>query len=211
MLRKVTILLINFAILILNIVSIKYFTEPICLYLFRQYTYCSVLLAMVNAIFIIFFIFKNIKINKKLYMPKCLYLFCYTVAVCLALTFIVVITVLIPLYGKGGVDHYLTNNISAMTHHALTPLFGILTFILIRKYNSLSIKDIFIPIIFTIIYSIIIFTLNAMRIIDGPYKFFKIYEQPIYMTIFWVFCLLSVNILLAWLIYKMSICYENEK
>lgn len=196
------IIVLNIFICILNVIAFSRATEPLTLYTFRYYTYCSNLLAMINSILLCIFMYRYIKANVS--MSKILYMINFVTTVSLALTMIVVITVLIPLQGAGGVEKYITGDIRSMAFHIITPILSAIVFVIIRKYNSLNIIDIFIPLIPTIVYAIILLILNATRIVDGPYAFLKVHNQPLYMTIFWTVCLLGGNLLFSWVFYMIS-------
>lgn len=199
---NVIIIILNIFICVLNIIGFMRLTEPFTLYTFRYYTFCSNLLAIINAIIVGVFVYRYNK--SRFTFPKGVYIFNYVITVSLMLTMIVVFFVLIPMYGKGGVKNYLTGDIRSLAFHLISPILSIIIFILIRKYNSLQVADIFIPFIPTVMYAIILLILNILKIVDGPYDFLKIYNQPIHMTIFWIFCILGDNLLISWVVYVIS-------
>ena len=43
----------------------------------------------------------------------------------------------------------------------------------------------------TLIYALILMALNLMRVVEGPYPFLRVYEQPVYMSIIWVIVILG--------------------
>ena len=46
--------------------------------------------------------------------------------------------------------------------------------------------------------------LNILRVIVGPYPFFEVYHQPVYVSVLWAVGLLGVNYLYAWLLWHLG-------
>ena len=42
--------------------------------------------------------------------------------------------------------------------------------------------------------------LNIAKLYVGPYPFLHVYEQPVYMTVFWIFAIIGGNVLIARLV-----------
>ena len=49
-----------------------------------------------------------------------------------------------------------------------------------------------------------ILPLNILRVIVGPYPFFEVYHQPVYVSVLWAVGLLGVNYLYAWLLWHLG-------
>ena len=56
----------------------------------------------------------------------------------------------------------------------------------------------------TLAYAAVILPLNILRVIVGPYPFFEVYHQPVYVSVLWAVGLLGVNYLYAWLLWRLG-------
>lgn len=108
-------------------------------------------------------------------------------AICLTtVTFSVVAFVLLPM--EGGFYGYMLGG-NAIFHHTICPILGAVLATLIRPVRK---KDAVLALVPTLIYSLIMFVVNLCIPDFGPYPFFKIYNQPVYMSLVWLFCLLAI-------------------
>ena len=53
--------------------------------------------------------------------------------------------------------------------------------------------------------------LNAVQIIDGPYPFLKVDEQPIYMTCIWYVGIFILIYLVALFVFKLSLVKRKRQ
>lgn len=86
--------------------------------------------------------------------------------------------------------------------HTVGPLLNIVSFIFFERENTLSKKQPLLAIIPTIIYAIFAIILNLLKVIDGPYFFLKIYEQPIWEVIMWLVIIGILVFIIAFLLKK---------
>lgn len=165
-------LILNIAILVMEIYAfIKefYYNK---LEAFKYYTNLSNLFALIaSAMFIIFFR-NNYEWVKGLRLIA---------TVMLAVTLIVVITILIP--SNGFVKMVLRGQL--MFFHVLCPIISIISFVFFESIPKLPTYWNYIAVIPTILYGAIAIILNIKKVWDGPYPFLKVYKQPIYMSIIW--------------------------
>ena len=127
------------------------------------------------------------RLNRYLYTATCL----------TTVTFSVVAFVLMPMEGR-FYGYMLGTN--ALFHHTICPILGVALVTMLRPVRK---RDAALALIPTMIYTLVMFTMNLLHLIDGPYPFFKIYEQPIYMSFIWLFCLLALvygAALLMWML-----------
>ncbi len=113
------------------------------------------------------------------------------VATCMLLfTFLVVIFVLTPIDVKSGINpsHYYLGNVT-MIHHVIAPILSFVSFVFFEKNTTLTPAFIWIAMGITIVYSIILMTLNIRRILVGPYPFFHVYEQSVLASVGWIVAL----------------------
>ena len=127
------------------------------------------------------------RLNRYLYTATCL----------TTVTFSVVAFVLMPMEGR-FYGYMLGTN--ALFHHTICPIFGVALVTMLRPVRR---KDAALALVPTMIYTVIMFIVNLCIPDFGPYTFFKIYDQPIYMSFVWLFCLLALvygAALLMWML-----------
>lgn len=117
---------------------------------------------------------------------------------CLMVTMIVAACILAPM-DKNATFHQFMLEGHLLYLHTVCPLMMLLS-CLLHAGAPLNARHALIAIIPTAIYAAILLTLNIRRIYSGPYFFFKVYEQPIYMSILWCIVILGGNFLIAWLL-----------
>ncbi len=127
----------------------------------------------------------------------------YMSVCCLTVTFVVVVTVLAPLTAGGGAAGYrvmLTRG-SMLFNHLLCPVLSFLTFTLLEREPPLSRRAVFAAVVPTALYAAVTTLLNALRVMEGPYPFLRVYEQPLWLSFVWAGAILGGAYLLARLIW----------
>ena len=128
----------------------------------------------------------------------------FIAACCLTLTFLTVVFVLAPYYpDEGGVVFLLTES-SMLYHHLLNPMAALLSYLLLEREPHLPRSDVRWALLPTLAYAAVILPLNILRVIVGPYPFFEVYHQPVYVSVLWAVGLLGVNYLYAWLLWHLG-------
>ena len=122
---------------------------------------------------------------------------------CLLLTFMTVVLVLAPMVGEGGLYLLLWTS-STRYHHLLNPLAALLSYLLLEREPHLPRSDVRWALLPTLAYAAVILPLNILRVIVGPYPFFEVYHQPVYVSVLWAVGLLGVNYLYAWLLWRLG-------
>ena len=122
---------------------------------------------------------------------------------CLLLTFLTVVFVLAPMNGEGGLYMLLCTS-SMLYHHLLNPMAALLSYLLLEREPHLPRSDVRWALLPTLAYAAVILPLNILRVIVGPYPFFEVYHQPVYVSILWAVGLLGVNYLYAWLLWRLG-------
>ena len=115
----------------------------------------------------------------------------YTAACLTTVTFIVTVCVLIPWYGHP--DYFLLQT-NGLFQHLLCPLMAIAG---LRFLRSVRGKDVLRAVLPTLGYGIVMYALNILRAVDGPYPFMKVYDQPWYMSVIWFIVLLAAALGIA--------------
>lgn len=146
---------------------------------FQYYTMDSNIFATITSIFLIFALLSKGEVSKKIHN------FRYYSTCCVTVTFIVVITILVPIDGW----HTLTTRLFKGTDlwlHTVGPLLNIFSFLFLEGSAELDKKENLKSLIPTLIYAVIAIALNLARVIYGPYVFLKVYEQGVLMTFVWI-------------------------
>ena len=164
---------------------------------FVYYTVCSNVLAVVGSVLYVLYIL--IKKNQKEIPAFVMYLR-YAGTCCLALTFIVVITIL----SATGEGTYIENLIGMTAkppfifHHFLCPIISFVSFTLFEGDRRLNKKKtIWLAVIPTLVYGAILIILNLVGMVEGPYPFLKINSQPIYMSVIWFVVIVVLDYFLS--------------
>lgn len=123
----------------------------------------------------------------------------YMATCCLAVTFVVVICVLAPMAGTNGFRIMLLSG-SMLYHHLICPVIALLSFIFLDTEPPLTRNHTYFALIPTGIYAAVTLTLNILKVMEGPYPFLYVYEQPVYMSAIWFAAIFGGAYLLAWLI-----------
>lgn len=189
-------LILNIVLVILCSIGIFLSTKEVNV-IFEYYTLNSNLLCLISSLLFVVTLSKTKNQND---VPYFVVLLRYIATCCLTLTFIIVVIVLIPfsgLYYIEGIKHFLLTG-SMLYCHFLTPLLSIICFIFFEGDRRLNKKKtIWLAIIPTFIYGIILMILNILKVVIGPYPFLMVYNQAWYVSIIWIIIIFVVNYLLA--------------
>ena len=195
----ITAVAINFAIFVLEVVGIFLSAFAYGWGLFVYYTQLSNIFALlVSASFVAYGI--CVIVSKSYIIPLWLKLLRFMVTCCLAVTMIVVFVVLIPMIGEGGFRLMVLVNATPY-HHLICPLLSIISFIFFELKPELNIKHTLVALVPTIIYGLVMFLLNLLRTIEGPYPFLLVYNQPWFMTIVWAIAIFGLAYTIGWALY----------
>ncbi|MBP5670567.1 MAG: hypothetical protein J6X14_09730 [Lachnospiraceae bacterium] len=110
----------------------------------------------------------------------------------LAMTFFVIICILIPM--GGGVKRLLFSG-SSLCHHLICPVLSVLSYLFAEDRASLG--WIWLPAVVTLAYGLIMVGLNVKGKVDGPYPFFQVKRQGVKATVLWMTALLVAICLLS--------------
>lgn len=167
--RKIA-LIVNIVILVLELIAFGrniFVDHAIAV---EYYTNDSNIIALISSLLFIVFYKKEKEFVKDIR---------FIATSCLAVTFIVVIFILTPMYDFNYKLLMFTDNF--LIFHTLVPILSIVSYI---TFENRSEKD-YLCLIFTIIYSIILVLLNVLNVVDGPYPFLKVNAQDILVTLLW--------------------------
>lgn len=194
--KNKTSLILNLIIVILEVIALFVTYKNQHRISIEYYTEDSNILALISSlIYSLYIIF-----NKEI--PGWLQKFKYMTTVCITLTFIVVLLILAPMYNFNYT--FMLTYGSMLYMHLLCPIIGIITFIYFDDMSSIDKKDIKKGTLLTLVYAVIIISLNILRLIEGPYPFLFVYKQPIYMSIIWFVIIIGFSYLIGWILHKLK-------
>ena len=172
----------NLAIIFFEIIGFMLALSALGWSSFVYYTQDSNALALIAAVLFICSAMwqaqgrKNKKFDKFVRMLK------YAAVVSVAITFVVVITIL-SWTTNYSLWQLLTQH-SMLYHHTICPILCIVSFLWCEKYNYQK-KHAWAGISFTLIYAAVTIFLNLIGELVGPYPFLKIYSQPWWASVLW--------------------------
>ncbi|MBE5826697.1 MAG: hypothetical protein E7307_08675 [Butyrivibrio sp.] len=121
-------------------------------------------------------------------------------AVGLTVTFLIAAFVLAP---EGGIAYYFFNDVAPINHF-IGPLLSVISLLFLEKTKKLPLRIIIWPAAASLAYGVIALVLNALRIMDGPYFFLKVYEQSAGVIVTWFGIIAALCLGMAFLYYKVK-------
>ena len=206
--RQIAALAANLIIIIMEILGLRLSIQQSGLSLFQYYTQDSNLLALFACAFCAGYNIRNLRRGGTA-LPVWVKLFKYMAVCCLMVTLVVVVTILAPTSGKDGFQIMFFHH-SMLYHHLLCPVAALLSFVFLDIDPPLPRRHIRFTLIPTLLYAVIALILNIVKIMDGPYPFLHVYQQPVYMSVLWFVLILGGAYLLAWLIHLASTAYSAQ-
>lgn len=195
--KKNIAILLNVLIVIFEIIAIFEIIDVKGGLNYSFYTDDSNLLALFTSLAFVFYSVRNKKI------PEWLKLLKLTSTICLTLTFLVVLLVLAPMndYNYGFLLFYS----ALLFQHFLCPIISVITFILFDDIHISKWQYDLLATSFTVVYGVIIITLNVVRYLVGPYPFLEVYNQPVWKTVLWIIGLFSLTYTIGLVLRKSAI------
>ncbi|MBQ3392776.1 MAG: hypothetical protein IJG52_05105 [Lachnospiraceae bacterium] len=105
----------------------------------------------------------------------------------LLMTLFVTTCVLIPM---GGDPKTLLLSGSGLYLHLLCPVLGTASYLFAESHAGWGVW--FLPVAVTLVYGLTMILLNALRVFDGPYPFFRVHNQSIAATALWILVLIGM-------------------
>ncbi|MBQ4011673.1 MAG: hypothetical protein II602_03925 [Erysipelotrichales bacterium] len=188
--QRKTALWVNAVICVLEVIGFYLAFKALGVSVLKYYTQLSNFLLTVGSALLIAWILRHP--DKEI--PRWLGLLKLIGTLSVSVTFIVVITVLswtMPI----SLWDLLTQG-SMLYHHTICPVLGMLSFVLWEPFAYRK-KDAYTAVKRHAVYAAFTIPLNILRLLNGPYPFLKVYEQPWWASVLWVFIILGGNVLLA--------------
>lgn len=123
---------------------------------------------------------------------------------CMTITFMVVFFVLAPM---GGLPEYIRIFFEGPLkyQHTLCPILAVVSFFVIDIYqNDLGKNTVVASLTPTILYAVVSISLNIAKVMYGPYPFLRVYEQPLWMSLFYVVLIIGMAYFIGWVLWKIS-------
>ena len=133
---------------------------------------------------------------KKKPVPKAVNRLKYIASCTTTVTFVVAVTVLLPMYKRPYITFLNGANIF---QHTLCPILG---FASLPFMDPVEKRDCRLALIPTGLYALLFVPLNYFRVYDGPYPFLRVHSQPWYMSVLWLFAIGAVSFVIAVLLRK---------
>ena len=185
---------INLILVLLEMIAFLHDVYAFKLGLFEWYTVDSNVLQLIVSGLVVYCVIK-----KKPY-PKYLTVLHFISAVGLTVTFLIAAFVLAP---EGGIAYYFFGDVAPI-NHLIAPLLSIISLLFLEKTQKLPMWIIILPAAASLIYGVIALILNAVRIMDGPYFFLKVYDQPAGTIAIWFAVIAVLCLGLAFIYYKIK-------
>ena len=183
---KITILL-NILVVFLELAGLKISITDRKWHIFAFYTQISNILACLSSLAFV--------LNSE---AGWVTVFRFTSSCMLTMTFLVTAFVLVPM--GGGLNRLMFSG-NGLYHHTLCPAISVLCYIFLEPHIRSAVW-IALPAAITLVYGLIMLAMNAKRKFDGPYPFFKVYQQTKTATVLWMVALMAVVSGIAAIIYN---------
>ena len=111
----------------------------------------------------------------------------YAASCCLLMTLFVVVFILTPmLYSVGRPGLYLMfiDGVKLVTHLG-APLVVTASYVMFEADRSMTLKQSLVGFAPTLVYAAVAYPCNILRVWDGPYPFFQVWNMPVWMSVLW--------------------------
>ena len=202
--RLTAILLCDIVMILLESAGLFLSAEQYGAGMFRFYTQDSNLFALLVCLTDASFTVRCLKKGEPC-PPAWVRLLKYLAACCLAVTFLVVLLILLPMlrFSPYAVSAMLLVG-SAPFLHVLCPLLLIGEFLFLELPPFSGWKHVTSALVPTCLYAAAAMTCNLLRILDGPYPFLRVLAQPVWMSVLWGLGILGGCFVIAWLFWFLN-------
>lgn len=187
--KKKIALILNLIIVLLELLGFGYTLYKQHYIALEYYTNDSNLITLIGSLlFIVFYKRKKEFIKDIRFLSTVL----------LTITFLVVVFILCPMYNFNYKLLMFTDTF--FIYHTLCPILCFISYIFFEEGS----KKKYLGLMFTILYSIVLITLNFINIVDGPYPFLRVRVQSPIMIITWGTIIIGSSYLIGILLYKLN-------
>lgn len=191
--KEKTAVVLHGILVILEVIALIHDIKAFGAGMFQYYTIDSnVLQLVVSVCFLVYFLRRK---RNPVWLAV-LHLIC---AVCLTVTFLIAAFVLAP---QGGFAYYFLSDVAPINHF-LGPVISVVTCVFLPADVSIQKRMVLAPVAATLLYGIIALILNIAGVLDGPYFFLRVYEEPVSTVVMWFLIIaglcLAFSALYIWL------------
>lgn len=187
------VVIVNVIIVVLEIIALIHDCMVFGPALVKWYTIDSNVLQMGVSALVVYCCLKGREI------PGCITALHFISAVGLTITFLIAAFVLAP---EGGIHYYFIDNVAPI-NHLIGPALSVISLLFLEKTQKQPMRIVLWPAVVSLLYGAICLVLNACRVLDGPYFFLQVHEQPAGVIALWfgiiaVLCL-GLSLLYYWI------------
>lgn len=198
--RSVLALILNLAIIVMEVIAITMTWHVPLSLLVVFYTEDSNLFALAASIVMSVSIL--IHMGKGTQVPKWVRMFRYIATCLLTVTFLTVVFILTPMYGVANWKYMLLEG-NSLYLHFLCPVTAIVLLFIETKPHLRWTAALW-ALIPTFIYGVILAILNILRRVDGPYPFLQVYNQSVGMSAFWAVFMAAGAFIIAYVLWAIN-------
>ena len=187
-------LIVNVILIILEIIALIHDCVVFGAGLFRWYTIDSNVLQLIVSALVVYGCLKNKPFSAGLTLTH------FISAVGLTVTFLIAAFVLAP---EGGIRYYFIENVAPI-NHLIAPALSVISLLFLEKTEKQPLRIIIWPMAATLFYGVVCLILNALRVLDGPYFFLQVYDQPAGVIAMWFGIIAVLCLGLAFAYYKVK-------
>jgi len=169
------VVVINLILVILEIIAFIHDCAAFGPALFKWYTIDSNILQMVISAVIVYYCLRGREI------PDWITSLHFISAVGLTVTFLIAAFVLAP---EGGIRYYFIDNVAPI-NHLIGPALSVISLLFLEKARKQSLRIVLWPAAVSLFYGAVCLIMNACRLLDGPYFFLRVHDQPAGVIALW--------------------------
>ena len=192
--NKGPVLAVNAILVILEIVALVHDCVVFGTGLFQWYTIDSNVLQMCVSALVVYYCVKEME------LPAPVTFLHFVSAVGLTVTFLIAAFVLAP---EGGIRYYFIENVAPI-NHLIAPVLSVISLLFLEKTKKQPIHIIVWPAAASLLYGIVCLLLNVANLLDGPYFFLQVHEQPADVIVMWFAIIAGLCVGLAFAYYKIK-------
>ncbi|MBQ3405015.1 MAG: hypothetical protein IJG63_06335 [Oscillospiraceae bacterium] len=199
--------ILNCTLIILELMALGLNIDRLGTSLFLYYTQDSNLLALVAAI--LYSIYATASIRRGTAIPAWMPVLKFTAVCCLMMTLCVTAFILAPALGEGSIRYLLFTG-TMFYQHFLCPLLALASFLFFETELRPTRSDCVWAVIPTVLYGAVLILLNVAHAANGPYFFFMIYDQPVYMSVLWCALLFFSAYIISRVVRQASLYFSDR-
>ena len=191
--RRPTIV-VNSILVVLELIALVHDCTVFGTGLFKWYTIDSNVLQLIISAFVLYYCLKDREI------PGEVTLWHFISAVGLTVTFLIAAFVLAP---EGGIRYYFIENVAPI-NHLIAPALSVISLLFLEKTEKQPLGIVLWPAAATLFYGVVCLILKFVHLLDGPYFFLQVHEQPAGVIVMWFAIIALLCLGLAFLYYKIK-------